>query len=93
MRGLAPDRPAPRTLVPVAPGLPWLGLAVLPLAARGNPESFLRRAFGPYSRADVFAHLSGILVPFLVVQTFLVLVASAVVGAAYWFVRLAAGPG
>jgi hypothetical protein len=36
----------------------WLALTGLLLVSRGNPEAFLLRSVGRYSRADAFKHLN-----------------------------------
>lgn len=37
----------------------WLGLCVLAVASRGDPEAGLRAAFGRYSMADAFKYING----------------------------------
>jgi hypothetical protein len=53
----------------------WLGISCLLVVARGNPEAFLLRNFGRFSRADAFEHLNGISVALWWVHSFLVVVA------------------
>ena len=55
----------------------WFGLSGLLVVARGDPEAFLRTAFGRYGRADAFEHLNGVLVLFWLVHSSLVLTAIA----------------
>jgi hypothetical protein len=52
----------------------WLSLSGLLLVSWGNPEVFLRRALGRYSRADTFEFLNGISVLFWLVHSALLLV-------------------
>jgi hypothetical protein len=55
----------------------WLGLTVLLLASRGQPEAFLIKKFGRFSRDDAFEHLNGIAVIAWPVFSILVLIAMA----------------
>jgi hypothetical protein len=55
----------------------WLALTVLLLVSRGNPEAFLLRNLGRYSRADAFKHLNSGLPFFLFVHSCQVLTAIA----------------
>ena len=53
----------------------WLGLSCLLVVARGNPEAFLLRNLGRFSRDDAFEYLNGISVTLWCVHSSLVLVA------------------
>jgi len=54
---------------PAALTLPWLGLTVLLLVARGDPEALLRRAFVGRARTDAFEHLNGVSTSFWIAHT------------------------
>jgi hypothetical protein len=55
----------------------WFGLSGLLVVSRGDPEAFLRTTFARSSRADTFEHLNGVLVPFWLLHSLLVLIAVA----------------
>jgi len=55
----------------------WLGLTGLLIASWGQPEAFLLKTFGRFSRDDAFEHLNGIAVIAWAVFSVLVLIAMA----------------